>query len=262
MADGQIIGRKDGAIGTLVFDHPKKRNAVSLDMAKRVPEVMSDLVADPAIRVIVVTGSGDASFVSGMDVSEFEAKRSTAAENAAYYATVSGMYRAVRHAEKPTVAAIRGFCMGGGMAIACGCDLRICSDDSQFAIPAARLGLGYAGAYTQWVVEAIGPAYAKEMLLTARRYSAAEARHMGLVHASTPAHEFDAFCADYVARIAENAPLSMKAAKRIIDDVIGGLDKEGQERADRLVAACSDSEDYKEGRRAFMEKRPPKFFGR
>jgi enoyl-CoA hydratase len=262
MAEGRIIGRKDGPIGTLVFDNPAKRNAVSVAMAKQVPDVLGDLVADPAIRVIVVTGSGEASFVSGMDISEFEAKRSTAEENAAYYATVIGMYRAVRYADKPTVAAIRGFCMGGGMAIACGCDLRICSDDSQFGSPAARLGLGYAGAYTQWVVEAVGPAYAKEILLTARRYSAAEARHMGLVHASVPAGEFDAFRAEYVARIAENAPLSMKAAKRIIDEVAGGLDAGAQERADRLVAACSDSEDYKEGRRAFMEKRKPKFSGR
>jgi enoyl-CoA hydratase/carnithine racemase len=262
MAEGRIVGRKDGPIGTVIFDNPGKRNAVSIAMAQQVPSVMDDLVSDPTIRVIVIRGSGEASFVSGMDISEFEAKRSTAEENATYTATVIGMYRAVRDADKPTVAAIRGFCLGGGMAIACGCDLRICSADSQFGIPAARLGIGYAGAYTQWVTEVVGPAYAKEILLTARRYSAAEARHMGLVHASTPAGEFDAFCADYVARIAENAPLSMKAAKCIIDDVIGGLDQDGQKRADALVATCSASEDYKEGRRAFMEKRKPKFSGR
>lgn len=262
MADGRIIGRKNGAVGTLVFDNPAKRNAVSLDMARQVPEVMSGLIADPDVRVIVVTGSGQQAFVSGMDVSEFEAKRATAEQNAAYFATVIGMYRAVRDAEKPTVAAIRGYCMGGGMAIACGCDLRICADDAQFAIPAARLGLGYAGLYTQWVVEAVGPAYAKEMLLTARRYSPTEARRMGLVHATAAAADFDMFCADYVGRIAENAPLSMKAAKRIVDDVIGGLDDDGLARAEHLVAACGDSEDYKEGRRAFLEKRKPKFTGR
>ncbi|HTI87130.1 MAG TPA: enoyl-CoA hydratase [Alphaproteobacteria bacterium] len=262
MAEGRIIGRKDGAIGTLVFDNPGKRNAVSLAMAEQVPEVLGELLTDPAIRVIVVTGSGTASFVSGMDVSEFEARRSNADENAAYQAVAMRMYRAVRDADKPTVAAIRGFCLGGGMAIACACDLRICSDDSQFGIPAARLGLGYAGLYTQWVVEAVGPAYAKEMLLTARRYPAAEARAIGLVHASFPADAFDAGCADYVARIADNAPLTMLAAKRIVDDVASGLDRAKRDRADRLVSDCSTSDDYKEGRRAFTEKRKPTFTGR
>ena len=262
MAEGRIIGRKDGPVGTLIFDNPTKRNAVSLAMAKQVPEVISDFIADPAIRVIVVTGSGEASFVSGMDISEFDAKRSTAEENAAYNASAIGMYRAVRYAEKPTVAAIRGYCMGGGMAIACGCDLRLCSDDSQFGVPAARLGLGYAAPYTQWLVEVVGLAYAEEILLTARRYSAAEAHHMGLIHAQYPAATFDSLCANYVAQVADNAPLTMTAAKHIIDDLAGGFDQQKQERADRLIGACSASEDYKEGRRAFTEKRKPKFSGR
>jgi enoyl-CoA hydratase/carnithine racemase len=262
MADGRVIGHKNGPIGTLVFDNQAKRNAVSLAMAEQVPEILGDFTSDPDIRMIVVTGAGETTFVSGMDISEFETKRATAEENAAYNATAMGMYRAIRSSEKPTVAAIRGYCMGGGMAIACACDLRVCSDDSQFCVPAARLGLVYAGAYTRWLIDVVGLAYAKEILLTARRYSTAEAQRMGLVHAVWPVGEFETSCENYIAQIAENAPLSMMAAKRIIDDAATAFDQTSSEKAAALIAACSSSEDYREGRRAFAEKRKPKFNGR
>jgi enoyl-CoA hydratase len=260
MADGRVVGRKDGPVGTVVFDNATRRNAVTLAMATQVPEIFKDFAVDPAIRTIVVTGGGETSFVSGMDISEFEAKRSTPEQNVAYNAIVMEMYRAIRSCKKPTVAAIRGYCMGGGMAIACTCDIRVCSDDSQFSVPAARLGLGYPAAYTRWLAEAVGSAYAKEILLTARRYSAVEAYRIGLVHAAWPANEFDSCCKKYVASMAENAPLSMAAAKRIIDDA--AIDPETAQKAEALIAACSESEDYKEGRRAFAEKREPKFTGR
>jgi enoyl-CoA hydratase/carnithine racemase len=262
MTQGRVIGRKQGPVGRLIFNHPEKRNAVSLDMARGVPEILNDFVADPAIRVIAISGAGDKSFVSGMDVSEFETRRSDLEQAANYTAISSAMYRAVRDAEKPTVAVIRGYCMGGGVAIACGCDLRICSDDSQFGIPAARLGIGYRAEYTQWVVEAIGPAHAKEMLITARRYGAAEAKAIGLVHAVASMGEFESACAEYLERIAVNAPLSMKAAKIIVNEAAKGMDEAGRERSARLAAACIESDDYKEGRRAFLEKRKPRFTGR
>jgi enoyl-CoA hydratase len=262
MAEGRIVGRKHGSTGHLVFDNPTKRNAITLAMARDVIDVLGDFNADNAIRVIVVSGAGDTSFVSGMDVSEFEAQRSSLTLDATYSAISGAMYQAIRDSEKPTVAAIRGSCMGGGMAIACACDLRICSDDSQFGIPAARLGIGYRTAYTQWVVEAIGPALTKEMLITARRYSAAEAAACGLVHEVAAPAAFDSFCEQYLARIAENAPLTMKAAKRIVNEIAGGIDDAGRQRCDNLVSDCIDSDDYKEGRRAFLEKRKPNFTGR
>jgi enoyl-CoA hydratase/carnithine racemase len=262
MAEGSIVGRKEGPVGRLIFDNQKKRNAVSLDMARRVPEVLADFDADPTIRVIAVSGAGTESFVSGMDISEFESRRSNA-EQAAEYAAISGaMYRAVRSAEKPTVALIRGFCVGGGVAIACACDLRMCSDDSHFAVPAARLGIAYREDYTRWLVEAVGPAYAKEILISARRYTAVEAGAMHLVHAAIPAADFDAAAAKYLARIADNAPLSMKAGKFAVNAIAGGWDGASRERAARLAEACIESEDYTEGRRAFVEKRKPNFTGR
>lgn len=261
MVEGSIVKRKEGPVGHLVFDNQKKRNAVSLDMARRVPKVLADFDADPAVRVIAVSGAGTESFVSGMDISEFEARRSNATQAADYAAISGAMYRAVRAAEKPTVALIRGFCVGGGVAIACACDLRMCSDDAQFAVPAARLGIAYREDYTRWLIETVGLAYAKEILISARRYTAAEAKAMHLVHTTIPVADFEPAAVQYLARIADNAPLSMKAAKFVVNATADGWNEAGREQAARLVAACIASEDYKEGRRAFAEKRKPNFTG-
>lgn len=261
MNEGRIIARKDGPIGRLIFDNPSKRNAISIGMANQLPIALADFDADPSIHVVVITGSGDKSFISGADISEFDKKEANpeaVRENAARSQKTFGDLRKFR---KPTVAGIRGFCFGGGVAIGVACDLRFAADDALFSIPSARLGIGYRADFTSWLVDAVGPANAKEMLITAQRYSAHDALRMGLVHRVAPVADFDSQLDSYCASIAENAPLAMQASKVIVNEVAGGLTNADMALCQKLTDACKLSDDYKEGRRAFKEKRRPVFRG-
>ena len=258
---GKIGHLKSGGIGHLIFDNPARRNAVSRDMVRQVPEILANFEKDSEIRVVVVSGAGDKSFVSGADISEFEKTRANAQTARESSAASMAMFDGLRAFPKPTVAKIRGYCFGGGVALACACDLRVAADDALFAIPAARLGIGYRAMFTRWVIDAVGPANAKEILLTAQRYDAAEAFRIGLVHRVVPVAEFDEFVEDYAQRIAENAPLSMQATKVIVYQVANGLGSADLDLCASQLDQCSDSDDFKEGRRAFMEKRKPEFHG-
>jgi len=262
MADEKILAEKKGAVGTLTFNAPEKRNAISPEMSEAAAEVLEDFSADDAIRVIVLTGAGDKAFVSGGDISTYEKQRATAEQQAAYNKRSARLRTVLRNAGKPTIAKIRGYCLGGGMAIALNCDLRICSEDAQFGIPAAKLGIGYGVDALALLVQLTGPSVAKEILFTARRINAQEALRTGVVNQVVPAAELDAFVDSYAQTIAANAPLSIIAAKRTIDECV----KDGQDRntelCEQLVADCFASQDYIEGRRAFMEKRKPVFTGR
>ena len=262
MSNGRIVASKDGPIGRLVFDNEARRNAISIDMAMQLPGILADFAEDPDIHLVVLTGAGEKSFVSGADISEFDKKRATPELAAEYAARSRKTYEDLRNFPKPTIAGIRGYCFGGGVAIAVACDLRFAAVDAVFSIPAARLGIGYRADFTSWVVEAVGPANAKEMLITAKRYDAAEAFRMGLVHRVAPVADFEAGFAEYVATIADNAPLAMRASKAIVNQVAGGLADADLDLCKRLSEACTASEDYREGRRAFMEKRRPVFRGR
>ena len=259
---GKIGSLKTGGIGHLIFDNPARRNAVSRDMVRQVPEILADFESDPAIRVVVVSGAGDKSFISGADISEFEKTRANAQVARESSAASMAMFDGLRAFPKPTVAKIRGYCFGGGVALACACDLRLAADDALFAIPAARLGIGYRATFTRWVTDAVGPANAKEILLTAQRYDAAEAHRMGLVHRVVPVAGFDDFVDEYLGRIAENAPLSMQATKVIVNQVANGLGSADLDLCATQVDRCADSADFIEGRSAFMEKRKPDFHGR
>lgn len=258
----KIIAKKEGAIGWLLYNNPDRHNAISLDMAAAGTAVLQQYAEDDEVRVIALRGVGGKAFVSGADISEFEKRRANADMAKEYARVSSGMFNGVRNLEKPTVAVIEGICMGGGLGLSCACDLRICTDESVFAIPAGRLGIGYGQDMTQWVIDAVGPANAKEILLTARRYSAAKALQIGLVHRSIPKAEFDTFANDYLTKISENAPLSLKAAKLTINDIANGLGDANNTALDALVEACVNSDDYKEGRTAFMGKRRPAFKGK
>ena len=256
----RIIARKDGAIGWLVFNNPDRRNAVSLDMWEAIPKVLEDFAADAAIRAIVLTGAGDKAFVSGADISQFEKQRSSAETVAHYDAIGEKAQTALKHCDKPVIAMIRGYCIGGGLNIANLCDLRIASDDARFGIPAAKMGLGYRASSMKHLVDIVGAAYAREIMITARHFSAEEALRMGLVHKVVSVAELEKTTRDYCEMVAANAPLTMRAAKRIIREVSAA--NYDAEACTAWVKECFDSEDYREGRRAFMEKRKPVFKGR
>jgi enoyl-CoA hydratase/carnithine racemase len=258
----KMIARKEDGIGWMIFNQPEKLNAVSYDMWVAVPKIIADFEADPAVRVIVLAGAGDKAFVSGADISEFEHKRGTTDAIKVYNEAGDHANAALINATKPTIAMIRGYCIGGGLGIALTVDLRICGETSTFAVPAAKLGLGYAYGGIKRLADVVGPSFAKEIFFTARQFAADEARTMGLVNRVVPVAELESYVRKYAATIAGNAPLTVKAAKMAINATSKDPDKRDLRAVQEAVDACFASEDYKEGRTAFMEKRRPAFRGR
>jgi enoyl-CoA hydratase/carnithine racemase len=256
-----LTGRKDGHIGWMTFNNPVRRNAVSLDMWRAIPEVLGAFEADPEVRVVVFTGAGDRAFVSGADISQFEAERHDATAEARYSKASAAASAAMTGLSKPSIAMIRGYCIGGGLAVALTCDLRLCSEDARFAIPAARLGLGYGFAGVKALIDVVGPSVAKEILFTARQFSAEEALRIGLVNRIAPAGELEGVVRDYAAMIGANAPLTLRAAKLAAREAMRDPERRRLADVEAAVAACFDSADFKEGRTAFMEKRTPQFRG-
>jgi enoyl-CoA hydratase len=257
----RIISRREAGIGHLVFNNPEKRNAVSLDMWQAFERALDQCAADDAIRVVVLSGAGGKAFVSGADISKFEDERTGAEAVAHYNATTARIYGKLYAFSKPTIAQIRGSCVGGGVALAVCCDLRICGESSRFAIPAAKLGLGYGFAGLERLVNLIGPAFAKEMFFTARLFSAAEAYDMRLVNRVVPDDRVESYAAEYAKTITANAPLTVGSVKAIIGEVLKDREARDLAKCEELVRRCFASRDYVEGRQAFLEKRPPRFIG-
>jgi len=258
----RMIAEKDGPVGRLIFNKPERHNATSSDMWAAIPVILDDFEKDPAIRVVVVTGAGDKAFVSGADISEFETARSTP-EQVKHYDEIGELANTrLTKCSKPTIARIRGYCVGGGLAVSLTCDIRIASENSKFAVPAAKLGLGYRAAGIKTLMNVVGPAYAKEIFYTGRLFDAAEALQMGLLNRVVPDAELDSYVDNYCKLIGQNAPLTMHAAKRTIEELTRLDGKADLARSAALVKECFESEDYIEGRRAFMEKRKPAFKGR
>lgn len=258
---GRIHVEKEGALAWLVFDHPERRNAISHEMWEALPEAARALDADAGVRVVVLRGAGEVAFVSGADISEFEGRRTGGAAAADYEETSVRAFGAISELSKPVLAMIHGFCVGGGLATALAADLRYAADDASFAIPAARLGLAYHPGGVEALAAAVGPSAAKEVLFTARRYTAPEALALGLVNRVFPKAELEASVRGIAEAIAGNAPLTLRSAKVVIRE----LGREGAVR-DRAamsdsIRRCFDSADYKEGVRSFLEKRPPRFQG-
>lgn len=258
----KMLMRRDGAVGHMIFNQPEKRNAVSLSMWERAGEILDEFEADPEIRVVVLSGAGGKAFVSGADISEFEDKRGTAEAQQHYNAQTGKVYDRIAAFPKPTIAMIDGFCIGGGLNLACLCDIRICSEKSQFGMPAARLALGYPFAAIRRLTNIVGIANARDLMFTARRVDAAHAFRIGLAQQVVPEGELEQVVADYAGGIAANAPMTVAAMKFISTQVLADPDDRDLALCQAMVDACFASEDFKEGRRAFMEKRKPEFKGR
>lgn len=261
ISNDKILSKKNGPIGSLIFNNPEKRNAISPEMSQAAAAALENFAADNAIRVIVLSGAGDKAFVSGADISKFEAARATP-EQLEKWNKVSARFRdLLRGIGKPTIAMIRGYCVGGGLGIALNCDLRISADDGQFGIPAAKLGIGYAAEAVGQLVNLVGPSAAKDILFTGRRMNAQEALRLGLVNHVVAPGELEEFVTSFAKTMAGNAPLSLIAAKRVIDELMKDQAVRNNALCDQVVANCFASKDYVEGRRAFMEKRTPVFTG-
>jgi len=258
----RIIAEKQGSIGWLTFNNPARRNAISIDMWEAIPKVLDRFERDSEVRVIVLKGEGDKAFVSGADVSQYEKDRSTA-EGIQRYEEIAGrVAERLQTCDKVIIAMIRGYCLGAGVNIALCSDLRIAAEDARLGIPAAKLGLGYRASSLKNLVDIVGPAYAREVLITGRQFKAEEAKTMGLVHRVAPVAELESLVLEYCAMISENAPLTIRASKRIVRELLKGSASLDAEACAALVKACFESQDYIEGRRAFMEKRKPVFQGK
>ncbi len=257
----KMLSRKDGRVGTVIFNNPERHNAMSLEMWEATVSFLEAFAKDPEVRVLVLTGAGGKAFISGADISKFADERSSKEGIARYNAAVERGYTAVHAFPKPTIAMIRGYCIGGGMGIASCCDIRVCSPNSRFAVPAAKLGLGYDFPGLKRLVDLVGPSFTKEIFFTARQFDAAEAKDMGLVNRVVPEAELEAYVKNYADIIASNAPLTVNSIKFIVGEVLKDESKRDMQRCADLVAQCFASKDYIEGRQAFMEKRKPVFTG-
>jgi enoyl-CoA hydratase len=257
----ELLTSTESGVGTVRLNRPAKHNAITFDMWRGIGEAVDAFTNDDEVRVVVVTGEGGRAFSSGADISQFEKQRTSPDAVEVYNRTLGESCQKLTDIPKPTLARIHGFCMGGGLATTLCCDLRIATHDSVFAIPAAKLGVGYAYNSLQTLTRLVGPASAKEIMFTGRRFSADEAYHMGLINRVVQPDEIDSVTSEYTEMLAANAPLTIRACKRIIAELGMDSGERDVEACDQLVDDCFTSEDYKEGRRAFLEKRLPKFRG-
>ena len=255
----KVVARVENGIGWMIFSNPRRRNAVTYNMWQQIPGIINQFERNDSVRVV---GEGTSSFISGADISEFAEKRNTPEQVETYDAAGKAAGEAIAGLLKPTVAVIRTWCVGGGLGTALGCDLRIASSDTRFAIPAAKLGLGYRYAGIKTLVDTVGPANAAEIFYSAGQYNADEALRMGLINRILPTERFDDAADAYLETIVQNAPLTLKAVKMAIHGVLEKSDPSGLYNIGEAVEACFQSEDYAEGRAAFSEKRKPEFKGR
>jgi enoyl-CoA hydratase len=256
-----LLAAVDEGIARVTFNNPAKHNALSVEMRTALPGLLRSLQDDPDVRVVVLTGAGERAFVSGADISEFGDRRTTHEARVEFDRVSAEGARAWTALDKPTIAMIRGFCMGGGLLTALQADIRLASEDSQFGVPAARLGLGYGFAGVDTLNQLIGPARTAEILFSARRLGAEEALQIGLVNRVVPGERLEAEVAELAGTIRDNAPLTVTACKAALREARRPADRRDLARVASLVERCFASQDYREGQRAFAEKRPPRFTG-
>ena len=257
----KLIARKEGATGWIIFNNPARHNATSYEMWLSLPAVLDAYCNDPEVRLIILRGEGEKAFSAGADISQFKEKRTGPEAVREYNAAADNAGKAMRECTKPLLAMIRGYCIGGGAGIAVNCDIRIAADDARFAVPAAKLGLGYRFEGIKRLCDIVGPSFAAEIFYTGRQFSAQEALQMGLVNRVVPAAELESYTLEYAAAIAVNAPLTIASVKRALIETGRDPAQRDLELCQRMVEACYESQDYKEGQAAFMEKRKPQFKG-
>jgi enoyl-CoA hydratase/carnithine racemase len=254
-----VLVERAGAVATVVLNRPRMRNAINLAMWTEIARATRALGDDADVRAIVYRGAGEQAFASGADISEFEEQRRDTASALHYGAQTEAAYDAIRRCPKPTVAMIFGYCMGGAMAVAMACDLRFAAAGARFGIPAARLNIIYPVNSVGQLVDLVGPAYAKDILFSARVVDDREALAMGFIQRLVPAADLERVTYDYLRGVADNAPLSVRGSKATVELYLEGLDDDRRRRLRELSFAAFESQDYKEGTRAFLEKRPPRF---
>jgi enoyl-CoA hydratase/carnithine racemase len=258
----KILVATEGKVGTLTFNNPARHNAVSFDMWQGATAALEQLAREDGVRVVVLTGAGGKAFVSGADITKFESERASADAVMAYNAATERFSQTLLDYPKPTIAMIRGYCIGGGVGIAVSCDLRIANEVSRFAIPAAKLGLGYSFENIRRLMDLIGPQFVNEMLFTARQFDAQEARHTRLINWIVPDAEIEGHVLQMAETIAANAPLTIRAVKGTVRELLRDPAARDLARCEALVKQCFESADYQEGRKAFLEKRKPVFSGK
>lgn len=258
----RVLAWRDGTTLHVRFNNPARHNALSVDMWEAVPPLLRRAADDDRVRLVVFSGAGEKAFVSGADISQFEDMRAAKDAVARYEAMAEDALMSIHDFAKPTLACIRGYCIGGGVNVAISCDIRIAASDAVFAIPAARLGLGYRYSALKNLVDLIGPGAAKDLFFTARRIGTDEARALGLVSRVAPPEGLEALLAEYTGALGDNAPITVAAAKAVMREILKPSPELDMERCATLIRGCFESADYTEGRTAFMQKRKPVFTGR
>lgn len=261
-ADGKILQRVADGVGVVTFNNPEKRNAMSLEMWEGFGQALIELRDDPEVRVVILTGAGDKAFVSGADISQFEKTRHNAEASEEYSRRSAAQRALLADYPKPTIACIRGFCLGGGMQVAMLADIRIAAEDSQFGIPAAKLGIAYGYDGLRHLVSLVGPSWARLIMYTGMRIDSMEALRIGLVDRIIPTEQLLGATMELAAAISTNAPLAVKAAKITIAQVLKDPADRDMNAIKQIGIDCMNSEDFREGRQAFMDKRKPQFKGR
>jgi enoyl-CoA hydratase len=261
-ADGKILQSRAEGVGIITFNNAAKRNAMSLDMWEGLGLALVEFRDDPDIRVVILRGAGDKAFVSGADISQFEKNRHNAEASEEYSRRSEAQRALLANFPKPVIASVRGFCLGGGMQVAMSADIRIAAEDSQFGIPAAKLGIAYGFDGLKHLVSLVGPSWARLLMFTGMRIPSAEAVRIGLVDRVVPDAELWDTTMEIARTISNNAPLAIKAAKITIAQVLKDAGDRDMDAVKQIGLDCMDSEDFREGRRAFMEKRRPQFRGR